>query len=660
MTSVDELARLVVALERKVNALERTEQLTSSTVGDDADGGSVADAVTDASATTDALPALQDDAADAGEAGSDLLAILQANDDDIEARFADAAVDLSIAREELEASQQQIEETFGQQIDGLSDDVDSAITASGAAGQVAQEAKQAALDAAGVAAGKGQLIVQVTAPSGSRANAANLWVDITPDTNGNPRNTPNRYNPDTARWEPITDQKVLAAVAAATAAQATADGKPLILFSTTAAPSGTAPTGSIWFLWDSAKNIAGQWLQSGTLANPVWTPQQIRSEVIANLDVAKLTVGSAAIADLVAQKIAASTANFQTANVSNLFVTSGATLSQAVIDFLFANVVQAKKITAGMIDVDSLNGVTLTGTILKTASSGARLEILRTQIDVYNPDNGLSASIRGDSLGGVSGSIYLQGVYSGKTGGLQVFGSATETARTGSPVTPGGGIGSTNGDISATTTTFAPGYRAQQVMISPEFWVAARSGAVGRRERRAVGSLTTPGGYDVVFGAFGRVSYSYYDIDQQATVDIPVIFGADSSKPTKVIVQADEFRSRDRVLSFADSGWLTPSVQTGAGYSANTLRYRKVGNQVWWVGQLNRSSAMAAGTVGSVPAAYAPSLPGGDSRMVVAATATAGTQLRIAFYPDGRFDILDISGGSSTYALFHGITYLTD
>ncbi len=637
MTDLDpRVPALWADFERRLKALEATQQLSTSTVGDtDEDAVPVDEIVADAALSVVAVFDLQDNVAAANDGVSQLGDLIAASMAELDTRLELADTNLDVARGELEQSQQDITDAFGQRIDGLSDDVDTAITAAGSARTEAQAASDAALAAAGLAAAKGETIVQVSAPTGSRANPANLWINTSLDTNGNPKNTPNTYtvyanstpaDPATllklidstdpiaeivvpgmtanvtpgkpvavtvnlsvsmdqngvqkqtvallrdgrdgstiasqvftdmgdsgtgdvqsftfsgtvtptadqlvvtlqttrdtqptvwslhrqltavgGAWSPVTDQQVIDAAAnaatattaaqaakdtadqakaaagvaqqaasdantqalaaagiangkgkvipqaskptgsnaavgnlwirttdntpwvydasipdwvqvtdqtakdaaanavaaqqmataaanAAAAAQATADGRPQILFSSSAGPSGTAPTGTIWFLWDSAKNVAGQWLQSGTLASPVWTPQQIKSEVIANLDVAKLTAGSAAIADLVAQKIAASTANFQTANVSNLFVTQGATLSQAVIDFLFANVVQAKKITAGMIDVDSLNGITVTGAKIKSAASGQRVEMAGTQLDFYDPQGAYASAIRG-------------------------------------------------------------------------------------------------------------------------------------------------------------------------------------------------------------------------------------------------------------------------
>jgi hypothetical protein len=275
---------------------------------------------------------------------------------------------------------------------------DQAKSAAATAQTAADAANSQALTATGLANGKGRVIYQATAPTGANANAQNLWIRTTD-------NTPWTYNGSS--WTQVTDKTATDAAsaaaaantaaqnakAAADAAQATANGRPLILFSTSG-PSGNAPTGSTWFQVNTAQSVVGQWQQTGSPTSPVWTARPITSEVIANLDVGKLTAGTAAIATVVAQKIAASTASFQTVNVSNLFVTTGATMQQAVIDFLFANVVMAKKITADMIDVNSLNGVTLTGTVIRSADSGKRVEIRQREIVLFG-DNASAGSTTG-------------------------------------------------------------------------------------------------------------------------------------------------------------------------------------------------------------------------------------------------------------------------
>ncbi|WP_141399743.1 hypothetical protein [Curtobacterium sp. 314Chir4.1] len=100
--------------------------------------------------------------------------------------------------------------------------------------------------------------------------------------------------------------------------------------------------------------------------------------------------------------------------MSNLFVTSGATMSQAVIDFLFANVVQAKKITAGMIDATTFTGITFTGAIVQTAATGKRVVLSNNRMNFYGVD-GSTAVTAG----------IIEGVPNGAGGGLVSIGSGT-------------------------------------------------------------------------------------------------------------------------------------------------------------------------------------------------------------------------------------------
>jgi len=784
MNGPEKVANLLHDMQTKIDRLGSTSQLGNTTIGGDA-AVVVADVVTEAMVTNDALPDVQVDAADGNEGVSDLQSNLSASDEDLTARLADAAADLADAAAELLDSQQDVRDAFDQQVDGLSDDVDIAIKAAGSAKTEAEAATDAARDAAGLAASKGETITQVSAPTGSRANAANLWIDNSLNAAGVPKNQPNRYGPVTvpdpnavalilpaasaqnetevmrisvapgastpvaltlsvsmalnslvkssiarlrdgltgavlasyvfsdkgdsttgnqetwtlpagftatptasvlvltiqsnnanspavyslhrtitaSNWQAITDQKALdaaaAAATAATAAQAaktvadqantaagvakqaasdantqalaaanlagtkgqviyqvsaptganasaanlwirtsdntpwtydttnakwvqvtdktatdaaskaaqaqldataagnaakaaqdTANGKPLILFSSTAGPSGTAPTGSIWFLWDTSKNVAGQWLQSGTLAAPVWTPQQIRSEVIANLDVAKLTAGSAAIAALVAQKIAAATGNFQTANVSNLFVTSGATMSQAVIDYLFANVVQAKKITAGMIDVDSLNGITLTGTIIKSAATGKRIEIQGQRIDVYGATGASAARIEGFADGPAASIIQLTATNEGGTARAG-FGGVVQY-----PTRDGGQQFAVNADLSHGMTA---------AVLAPTRLYAWDS--VGVK-----GALVV-----------------------------------DGSNINNVVVRADDFQDRNGKSLLGDTGWINLTPQNGwANQSGTRLRYRVKAGVFYLQGYLN-SANVTATTFAVIPSNYTPS-----------------------------------------------------
>lgn len=106
-------------------------------------------------------------------------------------------------------------------------------------------------------------------------------------------------------WDPVSDTS---------AAEALAKTIPTVIHSTTVVdPASSAANGSTWFqhLPSITSPVVAQW----TKENGKWVPVTVSSEVIANLDVGKLTAGSAS-------------------------------LSTAVVDKLFANIFAAKKISA--------------------------------------------------------------------------------------------------------------------------------------------------------------------------------------------------------------------------------------------------------------------------------------------------------------------------
>lgn len=137
------------------------------------------------------------------------------------------------------------------------------------------------------------------------------------------------------------------AIVAAGEAQATAEGKPVMLFSVNE-PSGDAPQGSVWFQVNESKQVVGQWQQEAVGAGDDWEKREVTSEVIANLDVGKLTAGSAAISDLVAQKIAASSGQFLELDVGQL-VASDAVLGEAVAQKIWADSTVTRLLTANQI-----------------------------------------------------------------------------------------------------------------------------------------------------------------------------------------------------------------------------------------------------------------------------------------------------------------------
>lgn len=228
-----------------------------------------------------------------------------------------------------------------------------------------------ALAAAGLAGTKGKTLIQSTAPGAEDRNKMTLWIDTTGGAN-----TPKQWTTGTT-WVAVTDK--VAADAATVAAQAVSDasaaagaarsaqsaadsaiaaaGTKTTILTSTSNPSGVAAVGTLWRKEDAQHNIIGRWRYTG--GTPAWQAELVSSDLIDNLDVGKLSVGSGVINDLVAQKIAAATATFQKADIGNLTVTGDSLLNNVVAAKIAAGVgeflsVTTDQLTAGSGNINNL------------------------------------------------------------------------------------------------------------------------------------------------------------------------------------------------------------------------------------------------------------------------------------------------------------------
>lgn len=286
---------------------------------------------------------------------------------------------------------------------------DSANSAAAAAQSKAETALSDAATAAGIAAGKGKVLVQSTAPAAEDRNAQTLWIDT---TSGN--NTPKRWVSGTT-WSAVTDKAATnAASAAATAASAAATaqsaaeaaqataaaahaaagsaqsaadnaltmaGSKSKVYYSTGNPTGTASAGDTWRkTHGTSKDVIAEWRYDGSPLS--WVSQQISSDAISNLDVGKLTVGSAAINDLVVQNIAARTSQFIEADIGKLVVTGTANLSEAVARKFAANTGQFLQLSANNVYIgqggnvfpgtDMTDSAWSSGSLISSSSTGGR------------------------------------------------------------------------------------------------------------------------------------------------------------------------------------------------------------------------------------------------------------------------------------------------
>src|SRR5699024_12385365 len=114
--------------------------------------------------------------------------------DELDTRLGDFATDESLGpiREALADAQ---------------DAVDAAKSIAETANQAANAASQAALEAAGIAASKGRVIIQETEPVGEDRNAANIWIKPIPDdpdTEVEEKSVTYVYFEASDSWEPTT------------------------------------------------------------------------------------------------------------------------------------------------------------------------------------------------------------------------------------------------------------------------------------------------------------------------------------------------------------------------------------------------------------------------------------------------------------------------
>lgn len=167
-----------------------------------------------------------------------------------------------------------------------------------------------------------------------------------------------KYVPDLSEYTKIIDARPFSiqsdaqarADAAQSAATTHADGLPKVLHGITA-PSTSAPEGSVYFMHQTSitGRVVGQWVRSaGT-----WTSTPITDAAIANLDVGKLTAGTAAIDVAVLNKVWADLGVFNRLTAGEAWI-GGAQIKDGeitapkitVTDSLVTNILGAQAVVA--------------------------------------------------------------------------------------------------------------------------------------------------------------------------------------------------------------------------------------------------------------------------------------------------------------------------
>uniref|UniRef100_A0AAU8B0K4 Uncharacterized protein n=1 Tax=Dulem virus 38 TaxID=3145756 RepID=A0AAU8B0K4_9CAUD len=143
--------------------------------------------------------------------------------------------------------------------------------------------------------------------------------------------------------------------------------------------------------------IVAEWRWTGS----TWERMRVSNEQISNLDVGKLTAGSAAIAELTARKIASDVGRFLELTTDQLTVTGNASFVNATAHHIWTRIINAtegefEQIRAGMLSANSVNasnlqagaidGQVITGATLQSTRESSRgLKITSDGIFAYSP-----------------------------------------------------------------------------------------------------------------------------------------------------------------------------------------------------------------------------------------------------------------------------------
>lgn len=162
------------------------------------------------------------------------------------------------------------------------------------------------------------------------------------------------------------------------------------------------------------KDIVAEWKWTGSQ----WQRARVSSAQISNLDVGKLTAGSANINELVARKIAAASGTFLNIKTEQLTVSGEANIKKAVVTELWnkmmhvehgefaeldAGLIKANTITADKVQAGFFNGQLIVGSTIRTSMSSQRVELNANGLFMVDRNNKQTA--RFDT----HGNIFMRG-----------------------------------------------------------------------------------------------------------------------------------------------------------------------------------------------------------------------------------------------------------
>ena len=234
------------------------------------------------------------------------------------------------------------------------------------------------------------------------------------------------YSPKGWRWEEAGDDysKTVSKLTAATMESAvrrvkTSFGEVFYIRGTsdTVPPFGGAAVGDTCRVQDAQTlNIVAEWRWDGAH----WERMRVTSEQISNLDVGRLTAGSANIPEIAARKIASDVGRFLEITTDQLTVTGNASFVNATAHHVWTEIVTAgqgefEQIKAGMLAANSVNasniqggaidGQVITGATIQTSKrNNDGIKVDPWGIRAYRPNGRVAFSVNA-----ATGGVYVDG-----------------------------------------------------------------------------------------------------------------------------------------------------------------------------------------------------------------------------------------------------------
>lgn len=195
----------------------------------------------------------------------------------------------------------------------------------------------------------------------------------------------------------------------------------------------------------STLDIVAEWKWNGS----DWERARVSGEQISNLDVGRLTAGSAAINDLAARRIAGDIGKFLQLTTDQLTVTGNASFVDLTAKHVWTRIINARsgefeKIKAGMLEanavsasniqVGALDGQVITGATIQTDRASSRgLKLSSDGLQVYSPKGWKSLDIDAST-----GEITISGSLGRRDTWSKVWFDDLTWARTGTDISPTG------------------------------------------------------------------------------------------------------------------------------------------------------------------------------------------------------------------------------